>query len=644
MLTSFRRATKSKVGTVVLALFGLAIVASFAIADVSGVSLGGGGGLGSSTLVKVGGLEVTDREMDAAMQQRLSQVREQNPMADYASIAADFEPLLQGLVDQRTLQAFARKHGLVVSKRLVDAEIANIPGVKGLNGQFSQQAYETFLARQRLTDAQVRDLIEGSLLQRFLLTPAANNPRVPVGMATPYAAMLLERREGDVALVPITAFTAGLNPTDAQLQQYYTANRNRYMVPEQRVVRIARMGPEQVAIAAASDAEIAQYYRANQAQFGGTDTRVISQALVPDRNAANQIAARAKGGQSFVDAVKPAGLSAEDISIGPQTRAQFTALAGQQVAAAAFSAAEGAIVGPIQSEFGWHVVKIDSIRRQSGKSLEQARAEIAARLTAEKRTDALADLVERVQEALDGGSNFDEAARAAGLATVSTPLVTANGASRDNPQFRLPADLEPALRSGFELTANDEPVIEQLTEEAFAMVAPGRIVPAAPAPLASIRDRVRTDWINKQATDRARLAATSIAAKSGAQASLEAAVRRAGVALPPVQQVAARRLDLSNMGDKVPEAMRMIFNQGQGKSRVAADSEGRGFLVVKVTKIIPGNALNQPGLISEVQQGFQEPLSEEYAQQFLATARKALNVRRNEDLIAATRKRLLSGS
>ena len=643
MLTSFRRATKSKIGTVLLALFGLAIVASFAIADVSGISLGGSG-LGGSTLVKVGSLEVSDRELNAAMQQRLAQVREQDPTADYSALAGDFEPLLQGLIDQRTLQAFARKHGFRVSKRLVDAEIANLPGVKGLDGQFSQQAYETFLQQQRLTDAQVRDLIEGTLIQRMLLTPAANSPRVPVGMATPYASMLLEGREGDVAMIPVSAFTAGLNPTDAQLQQYYAANRNRYMVPEQRVIRIARIGSDQLASVAPSEAEIAQYYRANQGRYGAKDTRVISQALVPERNVADQIAFRAKSGQSFVDAAKPAGLSGEDISIGPQTRAQFTELAGAKVAAAAFGAAEGAIVGPIQSEFGWHVVKVDSIRREGGKSLDQARGEIVTALTAAKRTEALADLEETVQQEIDGGANFDEAAKAARLPVTATPLVTADGKARGDAAFRLPTELEPALKSGFELAANDEPVIEKLGENEYALVAPGRIVPAAPAPLSTILDRVKADWINKQATDRARLAATAIAAKSGGQQSLAAALAQANAALPPVRKVAARRLDLSRMGDQVPEALRMIFNQGQGKSRVGADREGRGFFVVKVTRIVPGNALSRPGLIGEVQQGFQEPLAQEYAQQFLAAARKELKVRRNELLIAATRKQLLQGS
>src|SRR5205085_8720460 len=179
------------------------------------------------------------------------------PDADYATIAGDFETILSALIDERTLIAFADKYGFHLSKRLIDAEIAQIPGTKGLNGQFSEQAYQQFLAQQRLTDAEVRQVIAGGLLQRLLLTPVATNARVSVGMASPYASMLLESREGEAAAVPIAAFRAGLNPTDAQLQQYYAANRNRYMIPEQRVLRIARVGAEQVAGVGASDQEIA---------------------------------------------------------------------------------------------------------------------------------------------------------------------------------------------------------------------------------------------------------------------------------------------------------------------------------------------------------------------------------------------------
>jgi peptidyl-prolyl cis-trans isomerase D len=643
MFKSVRTIGKSTVGVIALALFVILIMASFAIADVA--NLTPGGGLSRSTLAKAGSLEITDSEMSATMQRRLAQAREQNPEADYSSIAGDFDPLLQTLLNQRALEAFARKHGFVVSKRLIDAEIAGLPGVRGLAGQVSDEGYRAFLQRQRMTDAEVRQLVGGTLIQQLLLTPAASNARVPIGIATQYASMLLEERQGEVALVPIDAYTAGLNPTDAQVQQFYAANRNRYVVPEQRVLRLARIGPEQVAGVTATEQEIAAYYSSRQNEYAASDIRVISQAVIPDQNVARQIAQRARGGQSFVDAVKPAGLSAEDISVGPQTRQEFTSLAGEKVAAAAFGASAGEIVGPVQSDLGWHVVRIESVRTQPGRSLAQVRDEIAERITAEKRENALAELVNRVQDAIDDGANFAEAAKVANLPVTTTPRITASGVARDNPSYRFPQEFEPALRSGFELAPNDEPVVDQLPEnQGFVLVAPAEVVPSAPAPLATIRDRVRADWIRQQATARARADANTIASKGAGSALLADAAKQVDASLPPVQTARARRIQLSEMGDQVPAPLRVLFSTVQGKAQVGADPEGGGFFVVKVNKIIPGNALNQPGLISRVQEQFSEPLAQEYAEQFLAAAKQDVGVQLNQAAIEAARQRIIGGN
>lgn len=643
MIASVRRLTKSTIGSIILVLFVLAIVASFALGDIANVR-SGNLGMSNSTLAKVGGQQITDRDLSRAMERRLTEVRQQNPEADYSTISGDFEPILTSLIDQSTLQAFADKYGFTLSKRLVDAEIANIPGTRGLDGKFSDQAYQSFLAQQRMTDQEVRLLISSSMLQRMLLTPIATNARVPVGFATPYASMLLEARQGDVAIVPVTVFRAGLKPTDTDLQRFYAANRNRYMLPEQRVLRFAKIGPEQVAGVAATDQEIAAYYNANQATYGAKEIRVISQAVVTDRNTADAIASRARGGASFVAAAAPAGLSAADISIGPQTRGEFASVAGNSVAAAAFAAPSGGIVGPLQSDLGWHVVKVDSVRREGGKPLATARSEIAAKLTADKRKEALTDLVTKVEDAIAGGSNFTEAVAQSKLPVTETPLITASGVARDNPGFRFPAELAPALKGGFEMTQDDDPVVETLANDAgYVLVAPARIVAAAPAPIASIRARVAEDWINQQASERARTVASVIAAKVARNVPMAKAVAEAGVSLPPVRPVGARRLDLSQLGNNVPAAIRMLFTLGAGKSRMVPDPQQRGFSIVKVNSIVPGNAMTQPLLIGRVQSEFQQAVSEEYAREFLAAVREAVGVRRNEGAIAAAKKRI-SGS
>jgi peptidyl-prolyl cis-trans isomerase D len=642
MLSTFRNFSKSKVGTFVLALFVLAIFASFALADITGF---GGGALGASsgTLVEAGEEKVTDRDFSTAMERVLASAREQNPEATYASVAGSAAELVEQLTDDAALKSFARDHNLLVSRKLVDADIASLPQTRGLDGKFNEQAYLQFLAQQRLTDATVRRLFEGDIARRLLIGPVAANPRVPVGVATPYASMLLEARRGELVFVATDRFRGGLTPTPADLQGFYNVNRQRYIVPEQRVLRIATIGPESVAGVVPSDAEIAAYYKANSATYGGRETRVLSQAVVPAKAAADAIAARARGGASFVAAMAPAGLSAEDVSVGPQTRAEFTALAGAPVANAVFAAGSGAIVGPIKSDFGWHVVRIDAVRGEAGKTLAQARPEIVTKLSVEKRKEALLDRVTKVEEAIEGGSSIVEAAKANGLTLVETPLITAAGIDRANPAYRLPAAQAPALKTGFELAADDDPVVETLPNDAgYLLVGLGRVVSAAPAPLAQIRERVASDWVAKAAADRARAVAAAIAAKVARGVPLGEAGKQGGPGVTPVQPFGATRMQLAQVPPEIAAPMRILFSLTAGKSRMVADPKGAGYFVVRAVSITPGNAATQAGLIAQVQGSFQQTAAQELAQQFTAAVRKDVGIKRNEKAIADARARLTS--
>jgi len=264
-------------------------------------------------------------------------------------------------------------------------------------------------------------------------------------------------------------------------------------------------------------------------------------------------------------------------------------------------------------------------------------------LTADKRKNALADLVGKIEDQIAEGANYQEAAQSAGLKVTETPLITAAGTVRGNPAFKLPAEMAPALKTGFELTADDDPVIETLPDDAgYVLVAPSRIMAAAPAPLASIRDTVAKDWIAKQAADRARSVAAQIAKAANGNGSLAAAMQQAKVPLPPARPVGAKRLQLSQLGGQVPPPLAMLFTLQQGGARMVADPEGRGYYVVKVNKIVPGNALNQPTMISEVQKEFSDALSQEYAEQFMSAIRKTVGVERNENVIEASKQRITS--
>jgi len=642
MLTPLRALQKTKLGQWIIATFFILILIGFASTGVSNFGSGKYGfGMGNSTLATVGSQQVSEEEMSQAMQRRLQQARQERPDADYSTIMGYFDGLLDGLIDEKTLLAFADKFHFPLSKRLVDAEIAQIPQTKGLNGEFSEQSYRAFLAQQRLTDPEVRQILAGGLLERYLLTPVAANARIATGMAKPYASMLLESREGQAAAIPLDAFKSGLKPTDADLQQYYSANRNRYMVPEQRVLRIATIGPAQVANVTASDQEIANYYNAHKADYASKETRDISQAVVPDQASANGIASRAKGGATIAAAAAPAGANAAVTTLKDQSRDAYSSVAGDKAAAAVFGGASGAVIGPVQTDFGWAVAKIDSITTTGGKSLDQARAEISTKLNADKRKGAIEDIVGNVQDAVDNGNNFAEAAAKAKLPVTTTPLIVAQGTSRVDPGFKLPPEMAPALKTGFDLEPNDPPEIVTLpNNQGYAMVSPGQVVSAAPAPLASVRERVTNDWIDSKALERAKAAAIQIEAKVERGTPLAQAMKESGAQLPPTQPLAARRIQIATAQGPVPPAIRMLFSLAEGKSRMFPDPKGRGFFIVRVDKVVPGNALLQPGLIGQMQTELQQGISEDYAREFLAAIRQEMGARKNDSAIQAMKVRM----
>jgi peptidyl-prolyl cis-trans isomerase D len=408
-------------------------------------------------------------------------------------------------------------------------------------------------------------------------------------------------------------------------------------------LRIARIGPAQVAGVAATDQEISAYYEANKAIYAPSDARTLSQVVVQDQRTAAAIAQRAKSGSALAAAAAPAGTNAAVTSLKDQTRQAYAGVAGEKAAAAVFSAAQGAVVGPLQSDFGWVVVKVDSISAGGGKTLAQAKAEIATKLTVEKRKAATEELIDKAQTGIDDGRNFSETVEAAKLPVTTTPLIMVNGTSRADPNYKLPPELAPVLKAGFEIAPNDPPEIVALSGNAgYAIVSPAQDVPAAAAPLASIRDRVAGDWVREEATRRARATATQIAARASGQTSLADALKTVGVALPAPQPIAARRIQVAQAQGQVPPALRALFTTPAGRSVMVTNPQG-GFAVLKVSKVTPGNALMAPGLIGQMANELGQAASQDYAQEFIAALRKQLKAKRNDSAIQAFKTRLLSG-
>jgi len=557
------------------------------------------------------------------------------------------------MISETALVAFGREHGLIVPREMVDREIVGIPAFQNVAGQFDETAFRQALQQQNLTERQLRDDIEKGQILQMLLAPVGSQVRIPRAIATEYASLLLEQRQGQLGAVPTEAIAANINPSEQEIAQFYQRNQASFAIPERRVIRYALLDRNSFGDRIrATDQEVAQQYQQNQAQYGPTQTRTLQRVILPDENAARQFVQRVRGGTAFADAAQQAGFAAADISFPNQTREQFTAASSAEVANAAFSAQQGGVVGPIRTELGFQVVRVEGISQNAGRPLESVRPEIVAAIEQRKLAEALVQTEERVQERLSNGESFEEVARAENLNIQTTPPVTRTGqapgvAGPNGQPFQFPADLATVLQAGFELEPDSDPIVEVVQPDARgAVVAVGQVVPSAAPPLAQIRDQVRQRLIQQTALQRARQIADGIVQRLNSGMAPAQAYAQAGVTLPAPQPITMRRLQISTPGRDVPAPLRVLFSIPQGRARVIQAPQGAGWIVVHHQQRTPGNATADPQgaqLVGSVQQGFNQTGALELQEQFARAVTGAVDIRRDDQRVNEARQRLVTG-
>lgn len=640
MLTNFRRIIFSTPGKIVALLLLVALGVGFAMMDVQ--NLGIGGASTSGPLVQVGDKKLSQQELQDRLRNTLERVREQQPMLDMAQFVrtGGFDQVLDQVINEMAIEEYGREHGMAVSSATIDGQIASTPVFHGFDGKFSQQRFDQYLRDQRVTAEQVRAEIRRATIGQWLIAPIADPGPIPAELATPYASLLLERRKGSVGYVPIGAIAPGNPPTAAELQAYYQKNSGRYTLPERRVVRYALIDPAQFAEGAkATEAEIAAEYKKNTAQYSASTRRNLAQVIVADENAAKGIAAKVKAGTSMADAAKAAGLQASTVQNAEKeafARASSTAIAN-----AAFAGAQGAVVGPLRSPLGWHIVRVEGIEQVAGKSLDDVRAELADTITKTKLATALADLRAKIDGEIADNSTFDELVAGSKLtAQTSAPLLPDGRAALAGDAAPDPV-LAQIAQAGFGMEASDDPQLVPIGNEGgFALVKTDRVIAAAPRPLAEIRPTVADDLVRSRQLDGARKAANAILAKVSKGMPLAQAMQESGLKLPPVEALDASRGQISQMGDQLPPPVRLMFSMAEKKAKTIPAPQGGGYWIVWLDDIEEGNAKGNAALIGQTRGGLAQLVGNEYVEQFAAAARKAVKVQRNEAAIAALKAQL----
>ncbi len=639
MLSGFRKLFQTKIGLAITFLFIALIALAFAATDITGNTFGGVSG--GDRVALVGDERVPVSELDSSAQNALSQMRQRNPaltMPDFIE-QGSFESVVESLLDRYALVVYAQENGLRAGDNLVNSEIQSFPQFRDENGEVTADSFRRALRNASITEAQVREDFKTGLLVQQLVNPALAAPLMPTKVAQQYAALVTERRQGQVALLPSGAFAPDGDPSENQIKKFYTDNKVRYVRPERRTIRYAAFGAENItASTEATPAEIKARYEAEPERFKASETRSVTAFPVPTKEAADAIATRVRGGLSIEAAAQQAGFNVSKLE--NQTKEQLASAFSSAVAEAVFNAGEGQVAIPARSNLGFYVAKVDSVQAIGARSLAEATPELKEQLDVEKKANALADLSSKIEEEFSDGTSIVEVAKKYELELVLSKPVLENGQIYDEPGTTLPQQLAPTLETAFRMEEGQPQLTQLVPGERFLAFDVTDVVEAAAPPLKDVRSDVVDGWKNFEGSKEAKKAADRIVKKLNGDATLSQALGDEDATLPGIQPIDLARQELMAQQQRPSPPLVLLFSMAEGSTKLLEAPNNEGWFIVDLAKIIAEPMKDDdPNLIRTTQE-LAPALRNEYEQQLITAIRAEVGIERNETAIEAVRKRL----
>jgi len=549
---------------------------------------------GADTVAKVGDYKVSQAEFDEVLREQQDRMRQtlgrnydpsifDTPEARYA--------LVEQLVNQRLLENQAHAGRLRVTDPQLYEFIAQLQPFQ-VDGKFSPERYKEVLQAQGMSPLQFEQRVRGELILQPLQEPVVNGNIVARASTERYVSLLEQQREVAVATIDPETFAKSVKVDDAQIKAYYEQNPKAFETPEQAKVEYVLLTPDALAPRIKVDpAEVKAAYEANARQYGTPEERQASHILIavkPDAKDEEKAAAKKKAEALLAQAkANPAKFAelAKANSQDPGSAQQGGDLGsfgrGSMVKPfedAVFAGKAGDIVGPVQTDFGFHIIKVTGITPSHVQSFDEVKGQIEADLKRQKASQTLASDAEKFQNLVyEQADSLEPVAKALNLKVETTPLVARpqiQAIGLGNPKF-VQALFSP---ESIQTKRNTEAI-----EVAPNVLIAGRVVEykaATPRPLAEVSDEIR-----KQLTHQA---AAQLAQKAGAEklALLESgkADNAAGVTFGKTITVSRNQ----GQPDVSPDAVAKIFQASATKlpAYVNGVTDTGGYSIYKIVKVI----------------------------------------------------------
>ena len=525
---------------------------------------------GKTQVAKVGAIAITTEDYARSLQSQVAALSQQfgQQLSTQEALAFGIDKqVLQSVINRAALDNEAARVGLSVGDEVVAAEIMKMDAFKGVSGTFDREAYTFSLQRERLTEAEFETNLRRDVSRQLLQGAIAGGFAAPAPMTDTLYAWVAERRGFSMLRLTEADLAAALaEATEAELKAHYDAHLDRFTKPEAKRITFASLLPEAIAKDQAVDeATLKQMYDDRIGEFVVPERRMVERLVFPDQASADAAKAKIDAGTTFEAVVAERGLTLDAIDLGDVSKDDLGD-AGEAV----FATAEGGVAGPVASDLGPALFRVNGVLAAEETSFEAARETLAAEMQTDAARRAIGDRVEEIDDLLAGGATLEDLGKDAGLtlATIDyVPGQTGDSTIEGYPAFREAAE---------KVQAGDFSEAIVLEDGGLVALRLDDIVPAAPIPFDEAKEKVAEDW-------RADALAKALSARAAEiKTALDGGAAIGSFGIVDVTPETAR----SGFVADVPETLLPeVFKMAEGAAQVI---EAPGFVaVVKLDKVMP---------------------------------------------------------
>ena len=493
---------------------------------------------GASNVARVNGHDISYDEVRPIWQRQLTQLQQNFG----GEVPAGQRALLEAqLVESLVREAMLTDRAVKLGYRVTDAELAEAvreePAFQ-VDGKYSADLARARLQAVGLSEEQYAADLRNSLLRAQLDGAIRVSEFATPAEVRQARALAEQQRQVSYALLPLDKYAAAAVISDAAVQAFYDAHKRSFLTTESVHLQYAQLQLSQVTSQLQiSDDDARDYYDKNKTRYLSPERRQGRQILIQVSAARNDAAAlkRAQEVLAKLEAGGDFAALARQYSDDPGSAARGGQLdyAARDAFVAPFADAlfgmkVGEIRGPVKTQYGYHIIRLDGIEPARGKTFAEARPEVEQQLRHDRAADRFGDVQEQIEEKLDQpGETLEGLAKEFGLQLGDVPqfLKGSGGGDLENSK-----DLQDTVFSDDVLAGRHigGPVL--LGEGRLVLVRDLSHQLPVPKPLSAVRDSVVAMLRKDEGTQAAREAADAAVKRLDGGAAFDAVAKELGVA------------------------------------------------------------------------------------------------------------------